>query len=300
MSEQAIIVAEPGTPEWTAARLTGIGSSEIAAAAGLSRYGTPFEIYCRKRGLLAETPDNDAMRLGRRLEPIVKAEFTDRTGLALSQPTMPMLRHPKHGEIIDTPDGLVIDGNPLEAKTTSWRMAKELGEEGSDHVPAEWLCQVQWHMLVTNAPLAHLAVLIDGRTLRTYTIPRNQRLLDLLIAAAVELWARITNEDPPEPNWEAPGTPDLIREIHGVDESKVIVLPEHLVELWQEQRELAATETYAKRERDILRAKIAHAMGDAARGAIPGVDFEIIRKQCNRKGYTVEPKSYVTLSERKL
>src|SRR4051812_1639091 len=79
------IVAWPLSPAWYAARSTGIGASEIAAAAGLSRYATPLEIYARKRGLMPEIEDNDAMRLGRKLEPVVKSEFCERTGLTLDQ-----------------------------------------------------------------------------------------------------------------------------------------------------------------------------------------------------------------------
>ena len=66
---QAIEVAMAGTDAWREARKTGIGGSEICAAAGArlppefrSRFNTPLEVAARKLGLLPEFDGNAATR----------------------------------------------------------------------------------------------------------------------------------------------------------------------------------------------------------------------------------------------
>lgn len=296
---EPIAVAKPETPEWYAARMTGLGASEAAAACGLSRWSTPFEVYCRKKGLLTEREDNDAMRLGRRLEPIIIAEFVDRTGLEIAQAPCPMMRHPEHSFILATPDAVLTTDSPLEAKSTTWRIAKDLGEQGSDELPAEWVMQTQQQILVMDVELAHVAVLIDGRTLKTFEVERNDRLIARMIEVEAELWDRIQRDDPPPPDFTHRSTPDLIKHLYGLTSGKTIVLPADVAELCVADDAAALAEKEAKATRDTLRAKILHAMGDAEIGLLPDFEMEMVRREITRKEYTVKETTYVTLTKRK-
>lgn len=209
-----IIVAPALSEAWFAARSTGIGASEVAIAAGLSPYQTPLELYSRKRGELPPLEETDPMRLGKLLEPVVKAEFCRSEKIVFADPDPPMYRHAEHAPILATPDAIIDSSTLFEAKTASWRMKGEWGDQGTDSAPSQYLCQCQMQMEVLDADLVHLAVLFDGADLKKFKVLRNDELIRLLIEASLELWDRIQTGRPPEPTWGHSSTHSLIRHIH--------------------------------------------------------------------------------------
>lgn len=285
-------VAEAGSPEWYTARNTGIGASEIAAAAGLSPYSTALELYYRKRGELPEIEETDAMRLGRMLEPIVKSEFTRATGSSFIDPSPPMFRHGKHSPILATPDAIISNDVLFEAKTASWRMKGSWGDENSDDVPSHYVCQCQQQMAVMNAAEVRLSVLFDGATLKNYVIERNEELIGHLLDIGLALWDRIQSGVPPEPDWENKSTPNLIRAIHGTINDTRIELSSEIVLIWTQYEELGRMITATQEHRDTLRAQVAHAIGDHYAGLL-GDGRMVRRKVIEKNPYTVTPKSYI-------
>lgn len=287
-------VADSMSPEWFEARKLSIGASEIAAAAGLSPYQTPLELYARKRGEIPPIEDNDAMRMGRLLEPVVKSEFCRVTGLTFADPNPPMYRHGELNFITATPDGIIDDMTLFEAKTASWRMKASWGEQGSDEVPDHYLCQCQQQMFVMHAAEVHLAVLFDGFELKAFKVVRNDTLIKLLIAAATELWQRIRDGRPPEPNWEHPSTPQLIKNIHQSIQDARIILTDDEAESWARYASLGDFISEANEERELIKAKIAHEIGDNYAGIL--ADGRMIRRKLiEKKPYTVTPEPYIEL-----
>lgn len=290
--QKPIPVAAPHTPEWYAARETSIGASEIAIAAGLSPYATPLELYQRKRGLIGPLEDNDAMRLGRLLEPVVKAEYCHKTGSILIDSNPPMYRHPTHIGIVATPDGIVSQSELLECKTTSWRMKSYWGDPESDQIPDQYLCQAQAQLAVMGAEVCHVACLFDGAVLKSYRVMRNDELIQMLIAAAVELLERIRDQRPPEPDWSHPSTPSLIRNMHQSIEDTRIELTAEEVGLWQRYETLGDTIKELESERETCKAKVLHAIGDHYAGLL-GDGQMIRRKLIEKKPITYTPKPYI-------
>lgn len=289
---EPIKVAETMTPEWFAARSTSIGASEIAAAAGVSPYQTPLELYHRKRGELPPIEDNDPMRMGRLLEPVVKSEFCRVTGLTLSDPNPAMYRHGKYDFLMATPDGIIDDQRLLEAKTASWRMKDSWGAEGSDDTPVQYVCQCAQQMAVMNASEDYLAVLFDGAELKNYKVLRNEELIQILISAAQELWERIKDGRPPEPNWEHSSTPRLIKEIHTSIEDARIELTESECELWSQYERAGELIKRLNAKRESCKAMILHAIGDNFAGILN--DGRMIRrKEIAGSTYTVNKNSYI-------
>jgi putative phage-type endonuclease len=287
-----IKVADAMTPEWYAARSNCIGASEIAAAAGLSPYQTPLELYHRKRGEIAPIEDNDAMRMGRLLEPVVKSEFVRETGLVFADPNPPMFRHSKHEPITATPDAIIDESTLFEAKTASWRMKSSWGDQDTDDVPPHYLCQCQQQMAVLNAAVVHLAVLFDGAQLKTFKVLRNDELINLLIAAGLELWERIKDGRPPEPTWTHASTPKLIKEIHGTINDTRVELNGEEVSAWADYESLGEIEKNAKERRELLKARVLHGIGDHFAGLLP--DGRMIRRKVIAgSSYTVDRKSFI-------
>ena len=301
-------IADAKTPEWHALRKTGIGASEAAAACGLSPYRTQLDVYLDKTGQLEPVEETDAMRLGTLLEPVIQSEFLRRTGFNIAMSPMGLYRSEANPFMLATPDALLWPKNFYEGghvkpalgewKSTTFRRAAELGEQGSDDIPSDWVCQCQQQMHVVGLDYVYIAVLLDGRTLKTYTVEKNDRLIEVIVEAEDELWQRIENRDPPEPNWEHPRTPQLIREMYGIVEgADVVELSQESVECWNARRVIKAKIKELDASAESLKAEVLHEIGNASGGIIPGTGKMVRRKMVERKGYTVEPKSYLDVRE---
>lgn len=190
----------PTRAEWLEARRTGIGGSDVAPILGLSKWSTPLQVYQQKRGELGEQPENDAMRWGRYLEPVVRQAYADQTGNEVRVlPTM--IRHPVHEFMVANLDGFVAPEHAprrvFEAKTA--RSADGWGEPGTDQIPQPYLLQVQHYLAVTGFIVADVAVLIGGSDFRLYEVPEDRELQEMLVDAEHEFWQRVQRGDPPEP-----------------------------------------------------------------------------------------------------
>lgn len=281
--KKPVPVAAALSPEWHAARSQTIGASEMAAACGLSPYQTPLELYLRKRGEIPPVEDNDAMRMGRLLEPVVKAEFIRSSGIALADPNPMMFRHPEHELLSATPDGIIDDVTLFEAKTASWRMKGEWGDEYTDDVPTQYLVQTQAQMSVMGADLVHLAVLFDGAVLKTFKVLRNDDLILLLTSAALELLERIKNGDAPEPNFEHPSTPKLIRTMHKTVNDVRVMLSDEAVAARLEYERLGKIAKDAEKQQEQLKAIYEAEIGDNFAGVLP--DGNMIRRKWMEKSH---------------
>lgn len=182
--------------DWLKARTTGIGGSDVAAILGLSKWKTPLAVYQEKRGEIGPQPDNEAMKWGRYLEPVVRQAYADSTGREVRVPP-DMLRHPEHSFMLANLDGFTDDQRVVEIKTA--RTAEGWGEPGSDQVPQAYLLQVQHYMLVTAFPVADVAVLIGGSDFRLYEVEADRELQQMLVEAESEFWDRVQRADPPNP-----------------------------------------------------------------------------------------------------
>ena len=295
----------PKTPDWFKSRKNSIGASEAAAACGLSPWEQPLDIYLRKTGQVGEKEQTDAMRLGLLLEPIVIEEYAIRNKRGIHRPVCQMI-HPDFPFISATPDAMTIvepnhDPVPLEAKTATFRRAAEFGDEGTDQIPADYVCQAQQQICVTGAPLCIVAVLLDGRTLRSYQVDRHDELIEGIVAAETELWERIQRRDPPEPNWTHPRALQMVRNLYDVvDAENMIDLPKEAAGAWDEYEECGAKIKTLKELQEAKKAEVLYAMKDAGAANLPHGERILVRREVHRRGYEVKPTSWVELRARKV
>lgn len=289
-------VAWPDTPEWHERRTQGIGASEIAAVAGLSRYDTALSIYLRKIGESGVIPDNRAMRVGRRLEPVVIGEFCEETGEEVALYPCPLIAHPDHPFMLATPDADLVSGRLVEAKTANMRTLADWGPSGTDELPDHYLVQCAWQLHVAGRDECKLAVLFGGDELRVYTVERNDRLIGYLAEAAIEFWDRVERREPPDPDFAHPSTPDLIRGMYGtIADDRVVMLSETAREAWADSESIGRRIREAKKEQDKLKAIVAEEIGEHLGGDLGDGRF-IKRSVVDRAAYTVEAGSYVKMT----
>lgn len=184
---------------WLAERRTGVGGSDAAAAVGLSKWRTRLELFLDKRGEM-ESTESEPMFWGTALEPVVRQVAADRLGLEIEIPNR-ILRHPKVQFAIATVDGIGFSPSGqkrlYEGKTA--RTSEGWGEAGSADIPQEYLLQVQHCLFVTGLDVCDVAVLIGGSDFRTYEVPADRDLQQMLIDQEAEFWAMVQNNTPPEP-----------------------------------------------------------------------------------------------------
>lgn len=271
-----------------AERLTGIGGSDAAVALGLSPYRTPLELYYEKRGELPPFEGNEATHWGTLLEPVVRDEYARRTGRQVTVP--PLLRHPEHPYVIAHADGLTNDGRAYEGKTA--RTADGWGEPGTDQVPQAYLIQCQHVMLVTATPVTDLAVLIGGSDFRTYEIPADRELQELILEREAKFWQRVQDGRAPDPDFSTESARDLLKRLYpGTDGSEIEATDSHMAwrQTFEEASELSSR--YANVAAN-AKAHLLYEMKNAAALIFP--DGKMLRrKEVKKKAYTVEASTYI-------
>lgn len=201
--------------EFLERRRSGIGGSDIAAICGLSKYATPYNVWLSKRG---EAPEEQGEKpwlyWGAVLEDVVAREYALRSGSKV-QRINAQLVHPDYHYAVANIDRAVVNpdirGNVrwidgrlttdriLECKTANGFAAGAWGEAGTDQIPENYLCQVQWYMGITGASYADLAVLIGGSDYRQYTIEAHPELFSDLLTEAAAFWRLVEDGIAPDP-----------------------------------------------------------------------------------------------------
>lgn len=194
-----------------AGRRSGIGSSDIAKVCGLSPYGGPLDVYLDKLGLYHQ-PENQAMRMGTLLEPIIAQLYTERVGAPLILPAVPTSRHLHYPWAIASPDRIDVDRSRIvELKTSG--STEGWGQEGTDEVPPGYLVQVQWQLFVVGVEQADVAVLLRGQEFRVYSVMRSELIINHLLSYAQEFWRMVQSRTPPPPDFGREGCAALVNHL---------------------------------------------------------------------------------------
>ena len=182
--------------DWLELRKLGIGGSDASVVCGINRYKSPVELWLDKTGQLPPQEAGEAAYWGTQLEPFVRAEFTKRTGIEVSQ-CKNLLQSEEHPFMLANLDGIceVPDIGPciFEAKTAS---AYKAGE-WEDIIPDEYQLQIQHYMAVTGYAGAYIAVLIGGNTFRWKFVERDEELIAMLIELESTFWNHVQDSTSP-------------------------------------------------------------------------------------------------------
>lgn len=301
IAEHATRVAVEGSPEWFSARSTGIGASEVAAACGKSRYETPLHIYHRKTNPDAELIDDAPNKAdgpliwGQAFESVAIQFFELTTGISIDRSLYrpPMLRSKKYPHLIATPDAFTLTGETLDAKTCVSYTSDGWGDSGTDEIPTEVLLQVQTQLAVTGLESGWIVLLIiDQRETRTYPIPRNQKLIDIIAQMTGDLWYRIERGLPPEPTWEHPASIALVKSMYDRIGDGIVSLSEQSRKHWTRYEAMGKKIKALDTLRDARKAAVLYEIGEQYAGDL-GDGRMLRRKQIEKKAYTVAATSYI-------
>lgn len=175
-----------------------IGGSDVSAIAGINPYKRPIDVWARLTGRQPDVEQNLAMRIGQLAEPMLTTLYEERTGDKLAPAEIVL--HPQYPHIGGSPDRLMV-GRPksVELKTGNLFTADRWGEEGTDEVPEEYLCQVAWYQMLLGHDEADVAVLLGGADFRVYRLHRDRTLEERLLDLALQFHRDyvVTDREPP-------------------------------------------------------------------------------------------------------
>ena len=182
--------------DWLALRKQGIGGSDASVVCGINKYKSPVELWMNKTGQIPPQEAGEAAYWGTLLESIVRAEFTRRTGIEVTKPSV-ILQSEEHPFMLANLDGTCevpdVGTCIFEAKTAS---AYKAGE-WEDTIPDEYQLQIQHYMAVTGYAGAYIAVLIGGNTFRWKFVERDEELISMLIELESAFWNHVQDCTPP-------------------------------------------------------------------------------------------------------
>lgn len=198
----------PSRDAWLRARR--IGSSDVAALLGLSRWATPYDVWERLVHGPVDAETTADQERGLRLEPRILATYAQLTGRRVT-PTPPHTLYTRGAWASSTPDATADDGRLVEAKTDRrsdrWGAPQPIDRwtpDAAGVVRVDYYLQVQHQLWTLDREFADLAVLVPGEDpflpeLRVYPIRRDEEVVDRLVDRCARWWARhVVDRVPPE------------------------------------------------------------------------------------------------------
>jgi putative phage-type endonuclease len=275
MNRQLITPADEA--EWLQLRTQDLTSTDVAALFGLSPYKTKFELWHEKRaGEVVRIADNDRMKWGRRLESAIAYGIAeDREWTAAPFKDYGRIPAERLGSSFDfqcfaRPSS---DHFILEVKTVDG-LAFQRGwiiEDDYVEAPAHIELQVQHQMLVSGLRRAYIGCLIGGNRIEVLEREADDQVHAGIIAAARDFWSSISEGREP-----SPVMPDdaeaVIRMNQHAEPGKLIDARGDAViaSLVARYAELGQQAKVIGDERDVVKAELLQAIGDAEKVLLDG------------------------------
>ena len=224
--------------EWLRWRTKGIGGSDVSVIAGVNPFRSIFQLWLEKTGQVEpEETENDNTHFGNVLEPVVKREFSKRTGLKV-RAKRALLQSEEYPFMLADLDGVIYENgkmNLFEAKTAS-AYKQEIWEKG---IPEEYVLQVQHYMAVTGAEKTYLAALVGGNRFYWKVVRRDEQKIAEIIALEKAFWEEnVLAGREPVPDGSG-ATTDFLNEKYASSNGNTILLPEEALDLCRRYEELS-------------------------------------------------------------
>ena len=245
--------------EWLALRRKGIGGSDCAAACGLSRWKSPLQLFVEKTSGVKTEPDNEKMEWGKRLEPLIRNTFAEKSGLTVVECPI-MFAFKEYPYMIANVDGIVSekDGSKslLEIKTVG-EYASSDWDEG---LPIEYYLQIQHYLAVTDLKKAYCAVLIGGNKFSHQVVERDKETIDTITALEYDFWNNhVLKGIPPAVSDK---DSEILNTLYPKSNSATAILPTEADEIINEYLEIKSLEEELKKQKALAENKLKAILGD--------------------------------------
>ena len=265
--------------EWLKYRTGGIGGSDVSIIAGINPFKSVHQLWLEKTGQAGpEQTDSEYAHFGTLLEPIVRKEFMERTGLKVRQKHM-LLQSEEHPFMFADLDGVINDGGEqavFEAKTAS-AYKQEVWEEGS---PAPYILQVQHYMAVTGAKKTYIAALVGGNHFYHHVVERDEEMIGKIIAMEEYFWNKhVLNGVEPVPDGSE-ATTNYFNSRFSKSNGETIALPEEALPVCMEYDRLSEEMKKLEKAKNAAANQLKSYLKEAEAGTVGGrkVTWKLISK----------------------
>lgn len=182
-----------GSPEWHKWRSSGIGSSDIAKITGVSPFGSAFDFYNEKSGIVVTDKSSYATERGKHYEPIVREKFNK---LQNANYETACFQHDNYCFILASLDGYDEATNTLIEIKVPGKKDLELAAQGE--IPEYYKVQIQWQLGTCGAQRAYY-ICYDPKTDQMYivTVARDEETIQRLFHSAHIFWDNFLRGIPP-------------------------------------------------------------------------------------------------------
>ena len=271
--------------EWLNYHTQGIGGSDVSILAGINPFKSVYQLWLEKTGQTEpEQTDNEAAHFGTLLEPVVRKEFMERTGIKVRQKHM-LLRSEEYPFMLADLDGVIKENGELaifEAKTAS-AYKKEVWE---NEVPAPYILQVQHYMAVTGAKKAYVAALVGGNSFFYHAVERDNEMIGKIIAMEKYFWETcVVGGVEPVPDG-SDATTDYFNKKFSESNGQEIALPEEALPVCEEYERLSGQLKELEKAKNAAANQLKNYLKEAEAGTVG--DRRITWKQISKS--TVDAK----------
>lgn len=259
--------ADISREEWLKLRTQGIGGSDVSIIAGINKFKSVFQLWLEKTGIIEpEEGDFEYTHFGTVLEPVVRKEFMERTGIKVRAKNC-IMQHDEYPFMICNLDGVIYENGELcifEAKTASAYMEKEW----QDNVPPEYQLQIQHYMAITGAKKTYIAALIGGNKFVYHVVERDEEVIGLIIQLEMKFWEEnVVKNLPPEIDGSN-ATAEYLNEKYSISVKNEIQLPEQSEELLKEYDKISSALEKLNYEKTEIVNRLKDMLGENESGVI--------------------------------
>lgn len=207
---------EQRSEAWHEWRAKGITATEAAAVSGHSPYMTPWRLWAEKTGRAAheDLSKNPLVRYGIDHEDEVRALFMQKH----VDVVLPTCGEWEQNRIFRASfDGINSSGEPVEIKCPGESTIEDVLARGVQSDAYQlYLRQVQWQIMVADAPKGWLVFFLGNGRIKEFEVPRDDGMIQEMQQKCREFWERnilkdIAPEKIPDRDIYVPKGDDLIK-----------------------------------------------------------------------------------------
>jgi putative phage-type endonuclease len=180
------------TPEWLVLRKNYIGASDSPKIMGVSPYGTAYDLWQEKLGLVADKETSWAMQRGHNLEEPARLAFEGMTGLLTAAEVK---FHPKINYMMASIDGIDVEEKAIVEIKCPNKVDHAIATAGE--VPEKYFPQLQHQLEVCELEMAYYFS-FDGKTGVIVKVFRDDKYIQKLLQKEKDFWECVQEMKAPQ------------------------------------------------------------------------------------------------------
>jgi putative phage-type endonuclease len=289
--------------QWLKERKRFLTASDVAAVLGVATaFKNILDVYMDKTTEDVKESDSPILRYGHYMEPFTAELYAEQTGREVRDPGATEIAvHPDISWLGATLDReTLVDGRwiPLEIKQVNDPRYIFRAAEWAEEPPEQYWIQCQTQAACKQMDLCAITGQFPGCMLANADLEFDGEFFELAYPVLDEFWNyNVKKWIPPEVP-DHPKALDSLKRLYPKENGWTVTLNDDALQLANDMRALRAEARENDKEAKRIEAILRGQMGKASYGALKDGTF-LELTTINRKGYTVEPKSFRQMTRKR-